>query len=364
MRKITTDLTTEMNTTWRPSSGAALLPHLRHLAGRLNSPAAPVRWRMKMATALSRWLLAALFVLATSVAVPAEDFDYTTNENTIAILGYIGDGGTVTIPDTIHDLPVTSIEAFAFEYRTNVTHVTIGTNVTSIGGWAFRGCTALISVTIPDAVTSIGDAAFAQNTSLISVRIPDAVTSIGEAAFAYNTSLNRVTIPDAVTSIGNGTFSDCYSLTRITIGSGVASIAGYAFYNCAQLTELYFKGDAPSSVDATAFEGVNGATVYYLPGSTGWDPPLGWDPPFGGYPRSLWKPCVQTGDGSFGVRTNQFGFNINWASGLSIAVDACTNLANPNWSPLRTNTLTGESFYFSDPQWTNHPARFYRLRWP
>ena len=72
---------------------------------------------------------------------------------------------------------------------------------------------------------------------------------------------------------------------------------------------------------------------------------------------------MQTSDASFGVRTNQFGFNITWASDMVVVVEACTNLANPTWFPLATNTLTGGSFYFSDPQWTNYPDRFYRFRW-
>jgi hypothetical protein len=63
-------------------------------------------------------------------------------------------------------------------------------------------------------------------------------------------------------------------------------------------------------------------------------------------------------------QTNGFGFIISWATNLSVVVEACTNLANPIWSPVGTNTLTGGSSYFSDPQWTNHPARFYRLRSP
>jgi hypothetical protein len=78
----------------------------------------------------------------------------------------------------------------------------------------------------------------------------------------------------------------------------------------------------------------------------------------------LWTPQVQTTDASFGVRTNQFGFTITWASGMTVVVEACTNLANPTWYPLATNTLTGGSAYFSDPQWTSYPARFYRLRSP
>jgi hypothetical protein len=75
-------------------------------------------------------------------------------------------------------------------------------------------------------------------------------------------------------------------------------------------------------------------------------------------------PQVQTSGASFGVQANQFGFNITGTSGLVIAVDACTNLANPTWTPVGTNTLTDGSSYFSDPQWINYPGRFYRLRSP
>jgi hypothetical protein len=78
----------------------------------------------------------------------------------------------------------------------------------------------------------------------------------------------------------------------------------------------------------------------------------------------LWTPQVQTSDTSFGVRTNRFGFNINWASDRVVVVEACTNLANPTWNPVGTNTLTGGWCYFSDPDWTNYPGRFYRLRSP
>jgi hypothetical protein len=63
-----------------------------------------------------------------------------------------------------------------------------------------------------------------------------------------------------------------------------------------------------------------------------------------------------------GVRTNQLGFTITGTSNQVIVVEACTNLTSPIWSPVGTNTLTGGSFYFRDPQWTNYPARLYRLR--
>ena len=75
-------------------------------------------------------------------------------------------------------------------------------------------------------------------------------------------------------------------------------------------------------------------------------------------------PQARSANASFGVRSNQFGFNIAWASGQVVVVEACTNLANPVWSPLRTNALNSDTLYFSDPQWTNYPARFYRVRSP
>jgi hypothetical protein len=45
-------------------------------------------------------------------------------------------------------------------------------------------------------------------------------------------------------------------------------------------------------------------------------------------------------------------------------VEACTNLANPVWIPLTTNTLVNGVFYFSDRQWTNSSSRFYGLGLP
>jgi hypothetical protein len=59
-------------------------------------------------------------------------------------------------------------------------------------------------------------------------------------------------------------------------------------------------------------------------------------------------------NGKFG--TNQFGFNINWASGQSAVVEARTDLANPGWSPVATNTFTGGLFYF-------RPGVGLTLRW-
>ena len=73
-------------------------------------------------------------------------------------------------------------------------------------------------------------------------------------------------------------------------------------------------------------------------------------------------PQIITSDGSFGFLTNQFGFNLSGAAGQTIVVDGSTNLVD--WTPLFTNTVGGNPFYFCDPAWTNFPWRFYRARLP
>jgi hypothetical protein len=83
-----------------------------------------------------------------------------------------------------------------------------------------------------------------------------------------------------------------------------------------------------------------------------------------GRPTVLWNPQVQTSDASFGVQANQFGFTIAGTANLPLVVEASSNLANSTWAPLQSCTLTKGSIDFSDPEWTNHPARFYRLRSP
>ena len=75
-------------------------------------------------------------------------------------------------------------------------------------------------------------------------------------------------------------------------------------------------------------------------------------------------PLTQVGVAGPAVRTNQFGFNITGTSNAVVVVEANTNLANPAWSRLGTNILTGGSSYFNDPWWTNYSQRFYRLSLP
>ena len=75
-------------------------------------------------------------------------------------------------------------------------------------------------------------------------------------------------------------------------------------------------------------------------------------------------PQILVSDGSFGVQSNAFGFNLTGISNQTAIVEASTNLAEPNWQPLNTNTLDGAPIYFCDPAWNQYAGRFYRVRSP
>jgi hypothetical protein len=280
------------------------------------------------------------------------------DKNLLTLLAFpAGADGSYAIPGS-----VTSIKDNAFNLCGGLANITIPDSVTNIGFGAFQLCINLTNISIGINVTSIGDFAFYNCNSLPSVTIPDSVTNLGVFAFYECIGLTNASIGSGVTSIGDETFDQCNSLRSLTVGNGITNIFHFAFSFCDNLTSIYFKGDAPTA-DSTLFIGDSLATVYYLPGT------MGWDSTFSGAPTVLWNPQAQTGDGSFGVQNNQFGFNIAGSSNLVIVVEAATNLTSPAWIPVGTNTLntfvgTNGTSYFSDLQWTNYPSRFYRFRSP
>jgi hypothetical protein len=319
-----------------------------------------------------------------------------------------GLGGHYAIPNS-----VTNIGADSFSNSPSLTSVTIGTNVASIGDWAFASCTNLLNFTIPDKVSSLGNYVFfgckgltnvnigagvanigyqpfficyklmtitvasnnptysslggvlfdASQSTLIefppalsgSYAIPNSVINILAGAFAVCANLTSVNLGTNVTQIGQQAFVGC-AVTNVTIPRSVTNIGLYAFLGCASLTSAYFLGNAlPDGGYIFLYDPV---TVYYLPGTTGWGST------FNGCPTVLWNPQARVNDGSFGLHSNNLGFNIIGNSNLVVVVQACTNLGNPIWTPLQTITLTNGLSFFSDSQWTNYPSRFYGFGFP
>ena len=309
---------------------------------------------------------------------PTSSFLFSFASNSIT--GYTGSSKLVIIPETLYDNPVTSIGKNVF-INTGITNVIIPDSITNIGDGAFFSCWGLRSFTIPDSITSIGNNAFCLCSNLGSILIGNGVTDIGADAFSGCYSVTNIAIPNSVITIGGSAFNGCGGLsndmilsavvsigdfafagggmTTVTMGDRVTSIGAGAFGYNRSLTGLYFEGNAPNA-DSSLFMYDNSPTVYYLPETTGWSA-------FAtnvGVPTVLWNPQMQTGDGSFGVQNNQFGFDITGTTNIPIVVEAATNLADASWTALQSCKLTNGLVYFSDPDWTNYPSRFYRIRSP
>lgn len=233
-------------------------------------------------------------------------FVCTASSNSIAISGYNGAGGALVIPDMINGLPVTAIGNGAFDNAAGVefTNIILNAGLRSIGDDAFAACVNLTSIIIPAGVTNVGGGAFNFCDNLKSVYFQ------GNAPVApYNVFFEWTTFPII------------------------------SFYN-------------------PIYEPPTPTTVYYLPGTTGWGAT------FAGQPAVPWNPEIQAIKANPGMGANGFGFNIAGTSNLTVMVEACTNLYGASWQPLQTITLTDTSTYFSDPQSTNYPERFYRLGLP
>ncbi|MEI6647844.1 MAG: leucine-rich repeat protein [bacterium] len=236
----------------------------------------------------------------------------------------------ITIPDS-----VTNIGGSVFYGCSGLTNITIPDPVTSIGDVAF-GMSGLTSITIPNSVTNIGNGLFTRCINLQRIIIPNSVTSIGSRAFSGCSSLTNITvtadnpnysssdgvlfdkananlirypslkpgtyaIPNSVTSIASFAFAYCTALIHVSFGNNVTSISDNAFLSCRPLTSIvfppsvsyigekaflysslinvFFEGKAPNTTSA-----VFGApaTIYYLPGKTGWGTT------FSGRPTALW----------------------------------------------------------------------------
>lgn len=125
-----------------------------------------------------------------------EDLTYQiTANNSVGVIACDTSAVVVNIPESESYEDVTYnvvlIGNEAFQYRVNLTSVTIPNGVVHVGSDAFYRCGSLDSISIPHGVAYIGDYAFAgtpysflnSNHRFTSIVIPNTVSYLGKGAF-------------------------------------------------------------------------------------------------------------------------------------------------------------------------------------
>ena len=228
---------------------------------------------------LSLFLLMLIPSICQAETDPKTGLNYdidSKKEVSIEGISQIPDNGKIVIPDTIDNMPVTSIAMYAFFGKTNLSSVTIPACVVTIGYAAFYNCTNLSEVVFAKGskLTNIPDDAF-YGTALSSINLPDAITSIGDNAF-YGTTLESINIPSSVISIGNDAFNSTLkevifakdskletigdeafafaSMKQIIIPASLKKLGNSAFYKCTNLSEVVFaEGSKLTNIPDYAF---------------------------------------------------------------------------------------------------------------
>ena len=174
--------------------------------------------------------------------------------------------GSLNIPATIDNLPVTSIGDAAFQYCNQLVSIVLPDSVTSIGSEAFSWCEKLTHINLPEGITAIEEATFSQCLVLNNVVLPSTLTRVADRAFSGCHVLAVMTVPSGVTEIGDGAFEHCFGLTSISIPESVATIAPGAFQSCSSLGSIAFP-EGLTSIAPICLYGCTQLTSVVLPDS-------------------------------------------------------------------------------------------------
>ena len=182
--------------------------------------------------------------------------------------------GDVSIPPTLGNYPVVSIDSWAFNNCSGITSIIIPNGVVSIGSAAFWNCINLEKISVPDSVTSIDASAF-ENTAWLNnqsdgliyagkvlykclgdcpkkVTIKSGTLGIAGSAFSFCWDLEEIILPDSLKNIGLWAFYNCESLMSINIPNGITEIASCTFSGCESLKSVVI-GEGVQKIDEEAF---------------------------------------------------------------------------------------------------------------
>lgn len=166
----------------------------------------------------------------------------------------------LTIPSDI-----TELKTYTFFSAATITSVTIPLTVTSIRGNGTFQYSGLRNVTVPSSVDSWnGNFTFAFCPNLTDATLNNK-SQIGSFAFSNCTRLTGVTFGDNITAINNNAFRDCTSLTGVTFGDNMKSIANNAFNGCTKLASMTFNSPTPPTITSNSLQGIPSTCKFYVP---------------------------------------------------------------------------------------------------
>lgn len=270
----------------------------------------------------------------TTLAVASGNTKYMSHGNCIISIGDKTYGGrnqlimgckTSVIPTD--GAIVDYIAGDAFSGNTELTNLTIPSNITEIASNAFDGCINLFRdenniryvdkwaigcsiksnepVTIRFAEDTVGIAgdfvglysndkdysmmarkigavvtntnlkyisrqAFYDCNNLTSVTFNDGLLYISGSAFGSCTKLTEITIPDSVENIGGSAFGRCTSLAYVKLPNGITTIEYQMFDGCTQLKEVVIPSSV-TKIEHNAFRNTALTAVYYCGDATAWN---------------------------------------------------------------------------------------------
>lgn len=183
--------------------------------------------------------------------------------------------GTIGIPSTIENLPVTQIGDSAFYECSSLTGIILPDSITQIGDSAFYHCSALADLSLPNGIIRIGYETFQSCSSLTNISLPNSLQTIEMYGFIDCRSLKNITLPNTLTNIGYAAFDTCRSLTEITFPRSLTQLDSLAFAYCSQLTNATFMGNAPEQIGSNVFfSPADDFSIFYYAGTAGFDTPL------------------------------------------------------------------------------------------
>ena len=178
-------------------------------------------------------IFAATIIQIDSYLLKVED------NNTTALYGWTGSDVNLSVPLSLDNYYISSIEDYAFENDGHILNLDLSkaTTLRSIGIMSFKGCSNLSgTVTVPTRVNEIGMGAFQECTSITSAVLYSGSRTVPAQMFYGCTQLSEVTIGYGFTSIDKLAFGNCTKLKTVTIPQTVTSIDSTAFNNIENFT--------------------------------------------------------------------------------------------------------------------------------